>query len=145
MSSVGMDPVTFEFIDPIWVWINQAAEAGASHKLWFKCHDARNAAGERMYGGGVQYGDAMRQAVCACRPGEVPALISLHFDKGLMLGAYTQPLTEKRDTHSRYTLESVSRECVCLESVCLESVSRECVSSVCLSRECVCLESVSRE
>ena len=79
----------FEFIDPIWVWINQAAEAGASHKLWFKCHDARDDAGERMYGGGVQYGDAMRQAVCACRPGEVPALISLHFDKGLMLGAYT--------------------------------------------------------
>jgi len=30
MSSVGMDPVPFEFIDPIWVWINQAAEAGAS-------------------------------------------------------------------------------------------------------------------
>jgi hypothetical protein len=42
-----------------------------------------------MYGGGVQYGEAMRQAVHACKPGQVPALLALHFDKGL-LGAFSR-------------------------------------------------------
>lgn len=38
--------------------------------------------GEKMYGGGVQFGSAMQQALRVCEFGEVPALIGLHFDKG---------------------------------------------------------------
>ena len=89
MSSVGLEPISFEFIDPVWMWVRQAAEVGKTHKLWFECRDAINAGGAKMYGGGVQYGEAMRQAVHACKPGQVPALLALHFDKGL-LGAFSR-------------------------------------------------------
>ena len=80
LSSVGMDLVSFDFIDPIWVWIQQACKVGSSCKLWFECRAALNAGGKKMYGGGVQFGDA----VSACSDGEVPALIAIHFDKGML-------------------------------------------------------------
>ena len=45
-----------------------------------------NDSGERMYGRGVETGDAMRQALKKCGPFELPALLGLHFDKA-KLGA----------------------------------------------------------
>jgi hypothetical protein len=64
---------------------------------------------ECMVLGGVQYGDAVRQAVRACRPGEVPALTSLYFDEGLVLGAYTHNQSLKRES-GVHDLKMVSRD-----------------------------------
>ena len=81
LSAVGLADVAFEFLDPVWVWVQQAARVAVNHKLWFTAHTDYNEHGERMYGRGVEAGDAMRQAVAKCGPNEFPALISLHFDK----------------------------------------------------------------
>ena len=87
LSAVGLADVAFEFLDPVWVWVQQAARVAVNHTLWFTAHTDYNEHGERIYGRGVEAGDAMRQAVAKCGPNEFPALISLHFDKA-KLGEY---------------------------------------------------------
>ena len=86
LSSVGLPDITFEYIDPVWVWVQQAAAVGKHYKLWFEAVTDWNDSGERMYGRGVETGDAMRQALKKCGPFELPALLGLHFDKA-KLGA----------------------------------------------------------
>ena len=81
LSSVGLPDITFEYIDPVWVWVQQAAAVGKHYKLWFEAVTDWNDSGERMYGRGVETGDAMRQALEKCGPFELPALLGLHFDK----------------------------------------------------------------
>jgi hypothetical protein len=80
-SAVGHADVAFEFLDPVWVWVQEAARVAVNHALWFTAHTDYNEHGERMYGRGVEAGDAMRQAVEKCGSNVFPALIGLHFDK----------------------------------------------------------------
>ena len=69
---------TFQFVDPIWIWIFKAGRCG---KLHFESWHHANAQHERLYGAGVQYGDAMIAALRQCTAGQLPAFIGLAFDK----------------------------------------------------------------
>ena len=69
---------TFQFVDPIWIWVFKAGRCGELH---FESWHHANAQHERLYGAGVQYGDAMIAALRQCTAAQLPAFIGLAFDK----------------------------------------------------------------
>ena len=78
LSAIGLPPVQFEYVDPIWVWIQQACAVGATSKLWFSDQHALKKKGRGCTV--VEYSTAWPSSKCA--PGMVPALFVIHFDKG---------------------------------------------------------------
>lgn len=85
LSDLGISkPVEFDFVDPIYAWVQHAAIAGEEQQLHFDAWQEVNGHEERLYGGGVECGDAMRQAIRRCPAGYDPALFAISFDKGVL-------------------------------------------------------------
>ena len=66
-------------MDPTWAWIVTANKLPARELHWFPAVK-HNSVGERVYGAGVQYGNAFRTAYNSCPQGGHPMLINLHWD-----------------------------------------------------------------
>ena len=54
--------IAFEFIDPIWAWIVAARKQNPVDLHWISVEQGE----VEEYGGGVQYGEAFRQACMSC-------------------------------------------------------------------------------
>ena len=75
--------VKFRFINPLWAWIQAANDmVAAGHCMSFKPKVMLNTRGERLYGSGVQFGDAIKFACARTPRGRLPALFGISFDGG---------------------------------------------------------------
>ena len=72
--------ITFRFIDPIWGWIVAARRIDSDELHWLPDVRLNARTGERMYGCGVQYGQAFHAAFSSCPDGTFPLGVSLHWD-----------------------------------------------------------------
>ena len=72
--------ITFRFIDPIWAWIVAARTISPMELHWVPDTLTSARTGERLYGCGVQYGDAFRAACDSCPKDSYPMGLSLHWD-----------------------------------------------------------------
>ena len=79
----GCDRVKFEFIDPIWVYIQrcQALTKQGLHLEW-EATSLVNPAGEELFGSGIQHGLLFRDAAQTIPSNGKVALINLSFDSG---------------------------------------------------------------
>ena len=92
LSSFGVEEeLRFTFIDPAWAWIVTANKLPATEIRWFPSV-VHNIVGERMYGAGVQYGNAFRTAYNSCPQGGHPMLINLHWDGTSAHGLAATPI-----------------------------------------------------
>ena len=75
--------VKFRFINPLWAWIQAAnAMVRAGKSMFFKPQIMLNRTGERVYGAGVQFGDAIKFAASRTPRDRKPALFGISFDGG---------------------------------------------------------------
>ena len=75
--------VKFHFVNPLWAWIQAANEmVAAGYTMLFKPQVMLNHTGERLYGAGVQFGDALKWACVRTPRGRKPALFGISFDGG---------------------------------------------------------------
>ena len=72
--------IKFRFIDPIWGWIVAARRIDPGELHWIPDIRLSTRTGERMYGCGVQYGEAFHAACASCPDGSHPLGVSLHWD-----------------------------------------------------------------
>lgn len=81
---VGVAPqVKFRFINPLWAWVQAVRDMlAAGNTMHFKPQTMLNGNGERMYGAGVQFGDALKYASLRTPRGYKPALFGISFDGG---------------------------------------------------------------
>ena len=69
----------FRFLDPAWAWIIAANKLPPEEINWIP-RVMTNASGERLYGAGVQYGEAFAQAFASCPADTFPMLYNVHWD-----------------------------------------------------------------
>lgn len=72
--------ITFRFLNPIWAWLLAARRQNPESLLWSPYKQINRFTGERVYGGGVQYGRAFNAACQSCPAGTYPMGIGLHWD-----------------------------------------------------------------
>ena len=84
--------ITFRFLNPIWAWLLAARRQTPGSLLWNPYKQIDRATGERVYGGGVQYGNAFNAACQSCPVGTYPMGISLHWDGTNANGMYCTPI-----------------------------------------------------
>ena len=84
--------MTFRFLNPIWAWLLAARRQNPESLLWNPYQQVDRASGERVYGGGVQYGNAFHTACQSCPIGTYPMGISLHWDGTNANGMYCTPI-----------------------------------------------------
>lgn len=80
----GIDRVKFEFVDPVYVWLERAnAMYDAGIKMhWKPCSMQHPQSGEEVFGAGVQYGLILREATKRVPAGAKVALFNLSWDGG---------------------------------------------------------------
>jgi len=69
--------LTFQFINPVWAWIQAAEKQPAIDMHWKPAAQHRD---NPVYGGGIQYGQCFLQASKSCPQGTYPMLMNLHWD-----------------------------------------------------------------
>ena len=75
--------VKFRFVNPLWAWVQAANDmVTAGHTCFFKPQIMLNGNGERIHGGGVQFGDALKFAAAQTPRDRKPALFGISFDGG---------------------------------------------------------------
>jgi hypothetical protein len=80
LSPCGVpEKLKFRFLDPVWAWI-VAANKLPAEDIHFIPKEQFDFTGERMHGGGVQYGECFAQAFHTCPAGTFPMLVNLHWD-----------------------------------------------------------------
>ena len=84
--------ITFRFLNPIWAWILAARRQNPESLLWNPYKQIDRATGERVYGGGIQYGKAFNAACQSCPVGTYPMGISLHWDGTNANGMHCTPI-----------------------------------------------------
>ena len=84
--------VICRFIDPIWGWITSARRIDPRDMHWHPQPLQHPASGERMYGAGVQCGDAFAAAARSCPPNAYPMCVSLHWDGSTSKGMSSVPI-----------------------------------------------------
>ena len=84
--------IRFKFIDLIWGWITAARRLPPTDMQWIPRMQKDKQSGERLYGGGVQYGDAFATAYLSCPAGAYPMCISLHWDGTNAHGLESTPI-----------------------------------------------------
>lgn len=86
--------LTFEFVDPVWAWVQSACEQPAQEMQWvpMKQHLRDDDEEHPYYGGGLQYGEAFTQACRTCPGGTYPMCISLHWDGTSAHGLSATPI-----------------------------------------------------
>ena len=80
----GIEAVEFAFVDPIWVWIQQAnacIDSGLEMQ-WAPKTATHPSTGEPLYGAGIQYGKLMHTACQQIPRGGKPAFANLSWDSG---------------------------------------------------------------
>lgn len=78
MTAYDLEPLQFTFLDPVWAWIQAADRWPADTLHWVPREQLSG--GDRLYGGGVQYGESFAAAYGSCPEGAFPMLINLHWD-----------------------------------------------------------------
>ena len=73
----GTKSIKFRFIDPVWGWLVAARRLDPLDLHWKSVEQQTQ---NPVYGGGVQFGKAFRQACDTCPRGDYPMLFSLHWD-----------------------------------------------------------------
>ena len=84
--------LTFNFIDPIWGWIMAARRLCPSDMFWQAKIQTLRHSGERVYGGGIQYGKVFAEACRTCPPGTYPMAFTLHWDGTQAHGQNASPI-----------------------------------------------------
>ena len=84
--------LVFRFLNPIWAWIIAARRLPIELQWKAKAQVHRDT-GQRLYGGGVQYGEAFESACRSCPTGTYPMCISLHFDGATARSMTSVPIT----------------------------------------------------
>ena len=75
--------VKFHFVNPLWVWIQAANDmVAAGETMLFKPKVMLNMTGQRLYGAGLQFGDALKWACARTPRGRKAALFGISFDGG---------------------------------------------------------------
>ena len=70
----------FRFINPLWAWIQAANDMVAAGKtMFFKPQTMLNETGERLYGAGVQFGDALKFAATRTPRDRKPTLFGVWY------------------------------------------------------------------
>ena len=82
----------FRFINPIWAWLLAAVDQDQTDLLWTPYEQVCRVTGERVYGGGVQYGESFAAAFSSCPVGTFPMAMSLHWDGTNAHGLYSTPI-----------------------------------------------------
>ena len=85
--------LVFRFINPMWAWIVAARRLPQGTLQWRATSQINRATGQRLYGGGMQYGQAMERACSSCPVGTFPMGINCHFDGAHAHGMWTTPIT----------------------------------------------------
>ena len=92
LSPCGVDQkLKFRFLDPVWAWILAACKL-PPEDIHFVPAEQRDHTGERMYGGGVEYGECFAEAYASCPEGAFPMLINLHWDGTAAHGLPATPI-----------------------------------------------------
>ena len=84
--------VVCEFIDPIWAWITAARSIDPKDMKWKPTITKHLRTGERMYGSGVECGEAFAAACKSCPRGTYPMCFSLHCDGTTAKGLSSVPI-----------------------------------------------------
>ena len=82
----------FRFINPLWGWIVAAHRLRPEDLQWVPLVQTDRVSGERLYGGGVQYGKAFASAYRSCPIGTYPMALSLHWDGANAKGMHATPI-----------------------------------------------------
>ena len=85
--------LTFHFLNPIWAWIIAARRIPHEDLQWKPKIQVHRVTGQRLYGGGVQYGEAFESACRSCPTGTYPMGINLHFDGATAHSISATPIT----------------------------------------------------
>ena len=92
LSPCGVqEKLKFRFLDPLWAWI-VAANNLPPEDLHFVPQEQFDFKGDRMYGGGVQYGECFAEAFRTCPTGTFPMLLNLHWDGTAAHGLPATPI-----------------------------------------------------
>ena len=80
----NLNECKFRFINPLWAWVQAANDMAAlGHTMHFEPKTmVHETSGERIYGAGVQFGDALKFAALKTPPNSKPALFGISFDGG---------------------------------------------------------------
>ena len=85
--------LTFEFVDPVWAWVQAACKQPAHEMQWVPMrHHFRDLDTHSYYGGGLQFGEAFAQACRTCPAGTYPMCVSLHWDGSDAHGLSATPI-----------------------------------------------------
>ena len=85
----GCKEITFKFVDPLWGWLTAARQLHPLDLHWKPIAQLR---GQKLYGGGVQYGECMREACRTIPAGAYPMLIGVHWDGTSAHGVDSAPI-----------------------------------------------------
>jgi hypothetical protein len=85
----GCKEVTFKFVDPLWGWVMAARRQHPKDMHWKPIAQKR---GQKLYGGGVQYGECMREACRTIPAGAYPMLFGVHWDGTSAHGVSSSPI-----------------------------------------------------
>jgi hypothetical protein len=92
LSKFGLtEKLKFFFLDPVWAWLMAASTLPPEETHWIPARKI-NQSGERVYGGGVQYGKSFTTAFRSCPPGGYPMLVNLHWDGTSAHGVAATPI-----------------------------------------------------
>ena len=80
----GKQEVKFTFVNPLWAWVQAANDMISNgHTMHFKPKSMfHEVTGERLYGAGVAFGDALMYAASRTPQNAKPALFGISFDGG---------------------------------------------------------------
>ena len=84
--------ITFRFLNPIWAWLMAAQRFPPEDLQWLPYVQRHPVSGERLYGGGVQFGKAFSHAYKSCPRGTYPMLFNLHWDGTNAHGVWCTPI-----------------------------------------------------
>ena len=84
--------IIFNFLNPIWAWLLAANKLDPDDLLWTPCKQIDRVSGERVYGGGIQFGKAFNAAYQSCPIGTFAMPFSLHWDGTNANGMYSTPI-----------------------------------------------------
>ena len=86
----GTKSINFKFVDPVWGWLMAARQQNPDEEMhWRPVAQPRTAS---VYGGGIQFGEMMKQ-VCEDLPrGAYPMFMDLHWDGTGALGLTSSPI-----------------------------------------------------
>jgi len=90
---VNKKTLAFEFLDPIWAWVQAAYRQPPEEMQWVPLsRHKRGFPTHKYYGGGLQYGESFASACASCPAGTYPMCIHLHWDGTNSRGLFSTPI-----------------------------------------------------